>query len=208
MLATNDESSRNSKPVTWGNVGRERRARHGGNKPPRTATAQRPDRGGHTARAPARPAHGPGRGRARGGHRKRGGRGAGRGGAFWGCIPTGDDCVMGDGPPLRPGVRIPRGATLVIPAGAVRVSIGEDGVPAMEVTDVQAAVQTWPDWISIALARLRDVNAARQRLKGAAAPGDDAAESEALTEEFRPHCKLSPPPCSALMRSTASSAKW
>jgi hypothetical protein len=87
--------------------------------------------------------------------------------------------------PVRPGVRVPRGATFVIPAGALRISIGDDGMPAMEVTHVQAAVQTWPDWLSIAFTRLGDVKAARRRMIGAVAAGDDAAETASLTEEFQ-----------------------
>ena len=55
----------------------------------------------------------------------------------------------------------------------------------MEVTRVEAAVQTWPDWLSIAFARLKDVRTARQDMADAGATGDDAAESAALTEEFQ-----------------------
>jgi len=82
-------------------------------------------------------------------------------------------------------VHVPRGSTFVIPAGALRISLDDDGTPAVEVTSVQAAVQTWPDWLSIALARLGDVRAARRRLIGAVAAADGAAESEALAEEFQ-----------------------
>ena len=96
----------------------------------------------------------------------------------------------------------------MIPAGAVRISIGDDGRPAMEVTHVQAAVQTWPDWVSIAFARFGDAKATRRRMIEATAAGDDAAESGRSQRSSGPLCKLSPPLSSASMRSMPSSARW
>jgi hypothetical protein len=85
---------------------------------------------------------------------------------------------------IRPGVRVPRGVTFIIPVGALRISVGDDGKRSAEVTHVQAAVQTWPDWLIIAFTRLGDVKAARKRMTASFAAGDEAAETEALTEEF------------------------
>jgi len=85
--------------------------------------------------------------------------------------------------PARPGVHVPRGATFVIPAGALQISLEGAGVRAMEVTHVEASLQTWPDWLEIAFARLTDVREARRKLvelRGASG----ACESEALAAEF------------------------
>jgi hypothetical protein len=67
----------------------------------------------------------------------------------------------------------------------LRISIGEDGTPKLEITRVQASIQTWANWLFIAFARLGDTRAARKRMAEATVNNDDAAESAALNEEFQ-----------------------
>ncbi len=86
---------------------------------------------------------------------------------------------------VRPGIRILRGVSFVIPAGALRIAIGADGTPEMSITHFAAKVQMWPDWLEIALSRVADAKDARTRLKAASAASDDSAESGALAEEFQ-----------------------
>lgn len=83
---------------------------------------------------------------------------------------------------MRPGVYVPRGTTFIIPAGALQITHDGEGRRSMEVTHVEAAVQTWPDWLEIAFARFDDVRDARRRLLEARESG--TAEVAALANEF------------------------
>jgi hypothetical protein len=85
--------------------------------------------------------------------------------------------------PVRPGVHVPRGATFIIPAGALQIIVDDEGGRSMEVKHVEAAVQTWPDWLEIAFARFADVRDARRRLLEAR--GSGTAEGAALADEFQ-----------------------
>jgi hypothetical protein len=50
---------------------------------------------------------------------------------------------------------------------------------------MEAAVQTWPDWLTIGFARFEDVCAARQRMETATAAGDGAGETASLSDELQ-----------------------
>lgn len=88
-------------------------------------------------------------------------------------------------PALRPGIRVTRGSTLMIPAGGLVISIGENGLPTMDVQEFRLASSTWLDWLHIALERADDVKAARKALTKAVTSGDEAAENDALERELR-----------------------
>jgi hypothetical protein len=78
-----------------------------------------------------------------------------------------------------------RGSTITIPDGGLRISIDEDGSLKPEITQLQASIQVWTSWLSVAFTRLDDTRLARKRLTEATAHNDDMAESAALDEEFQ-----------------------
>ncbi len=83
------------------------------------------------------------------------------------------------------GLLIPPGATFTIPAGAMQLSVGKNGVAQLQITEAHSSVQTWPDWLAIAFDHLKEAGAARKRLTASTAAQDRDALGKALTQEFK-----------------------
>jgi hypothetical protein len=80
---------------------------------------------------------------------------------------------------------VPSGATFTIPAGAIQLSVDQNGASRLQITEVHSSVQTWPDWLAIAFNCLKEASTARKRLTAATSAHDRDAESEAITDEFK-----------------------
>jgi hypothetical protein len=79
---------------------------------------------------------------------------------------------------------LPRGSALVIPAGAITIRIGEDGLPVIDPVVPLSQYQAWPDWVEIAVSHCRDAKEARTSVLAAIEAKDDQAENVALSAEF------------------------
>ena len=85
---------------------------------------------------------------------------------------------------VRPGVRVPRGTELILPVGSIVISIGEDGLPAIEPVTPVARYQAWPDWLDVALQHAKAARSARSHITEAIEAGDDHGDHDALVREF------------------------
>lgn len=86
-----------------------------------------------------------------------------------------------------PGVRVTTGADLRIPAGALRISIGGQGEPAMDPVVPQLRTDMWPHWLLEAVDAAQVARSAASDVArlGAAAERDEDALDVALSAELR-----------------------
>jgi hypothetical protein len=86
-----------------------------------------------------------------------------------------------------PGVRLTTGSDIRIPAGALRISIGEDGKPTMDPIIPQLRTDMWPHWLLEAVDAVPAARSAADEVSRLAAvpERDEAALDLALSAELR-----------------------
>jgi len=81
------------------------------------------------------------------------------------------------------GVFISRGMTVVIPAGGLVISIGDDGKPTGSAT-LHVHFDVCPTWLELAIGHLRDAKAKKLARMSAWAGADEGAKAATLEAEF------------------------
>ncbi len=84
-----------------------------------------------------------------------------------------------------PGVRLTAGADLQFPAGSLRISVGDDGVPVMDTVIPLLRTDMWPYWLTESVDAAVTARRAAQEVEAAASDGDDARIAQALEAELR-----------------------